>query len=148
MKEKRKKNIQRFEETGKKNEDFFHFPDVESLIKNNQELLPDRVIGPAIINKKVAKDNRFSLSVENNEMAHSGIEEGDFVVVQRETTFYEGDIVALRTGGKTFIRRLFHSKKRLELKSDDEMKTAIIIDKDTPGFEILGRVIQVIKEIK
>ena len=80
-------------------------------------------------------------------MENTGISKGDYVVIWKENTFFEGDIIAIRFEGQNLIRRLFHSKKQVILKSDEGMNPPIILEKNSTSLNILGRVLQVIKEV-
>ncbi len=133
------------------NEEFFRIPRIEFLLEH-----PDRKklgtqnngeIGKMVVNHKLELSDRFSLLVEDNRMAGDGIQKGDYVVIQHRSHYQDGEIVAVQLGRKIMLRRLFRNASRIRLECPPPAPQTIILDRDTPGFSVLGSVIQVIKEI-
>jgi len=58
-----------------------------------------------------------------------------------------GDIAVVQLGYKIYIRKIFFEKKRVRLETDSGTPSPLIIDPATPGFEILGKVVTVIREL-
>jgi SOS-response transcriptional repressor LexA len=144
MKNKYKRHNHNQKENG---EDFFYFPNIESLMKTADERNRGAEISTIVRNEKTQPSDRRSLLVDDNGMESLGIYKGDHVVIKREYTFYEGDIIAIRFEGKNLIRRLSHTKKQVILKSDQEKQPAMVFEKNSTSLNILGRVLQVIKEL-
>ncbi|GEM_PF-1855901 len=133
------------------NEEFFRLPRIEFLLQHSdQKKLGTRnneEIGKMVVNHKLELSDRFSLLVEDNRMAGDGIRKGDYVVIQHKPDYRDGEIVAVQLGRKIMVRRLFRNASRIRLECPPPAPQTIILDQETPGFSILGSVIQVIKEI-
>ena len=129
------------------NEEFFRVPKAEFIIERHKgESLP-KEIGSLVENDKINIPNRMSIPISNDDMQKSGIHNGDFVVIEKSEDYFENEILAVQFDDRVLIRRLFNTKGRLRLECDSPTKPTIIIENKTPGFAILGRVIQVIKEL-
>lgn len=130
-----------------KSEEFFRVPKVEFIIERHKgEPLPQE-IGSVVENDKINIPNRMSIHISDGDMEKSGIHNGDFVVIEKSEDYFENEILAVQFDDRVLIRRLFNTKGRLRLECDSPTKPTIIIENKTPGFAILGRVIQVIKEL-
>jgi SOS-response transcriptional repressor LexA len=129
------------------NEEFFRVPRAEFIIERHKG---DRVplhIGSFAKNESTSIPGRLSLEVKESGMEKSGIRKGDHVVVGKSEQYYEGEILAIQLDERILLRRLYNTKGRLRLESDSASSPTIIVENRTPGFSILGRVIQVIKEL-
>lgn len=128
-------------------EEFFRVPKAEFIIERHKgEPLP-KEIGSLVENDKINIPNRMSIQISNDDMEKSGIHNGDFVVIEKSEDYYENEILAVQFDERILIRRLYNTKDRLRLECDSPNKPTIIVENKTPGFTILGRVIQVIKEL-
>ncbi len=103
-------------------------------------------LGDFVQNRSTRLADRLTLPVEDNSMAGAGIQAGDFVVVENGR-YSEGDILAVQLGDKVVVRRYFRAARRIRLESAPPGRETIIIEADTPGVTILGRVVQVVKEM-
>lgn len=132
-------------------EEFFRLPRIEFLVNQphtRKEISSrDGEIGKMIINQKMEFTDRFSLLVEDNRMAADGITKGDYVIIQKRQNYGDSEIVAVQIGKRILIRRLYQKSSRIRLECPPPTHQTIILDKETPGFSILGSVIQVIREI-
>lgn len=127
-------------------EEFFRLPRVEFLL---QEASPAEggEIGKLVMNERLEMADRFSMEVPDSRMADAGICKGDYVVIQRRKNYRPGDLLAVKLGEKAFIRRYFPTANRIRLECATPDRQTMILDMDTPGFVILGCVVQVIREI-
>ncbi len=105
-----------------------------------------RLLGDFVQNQSASIPDRLTIAVEDNSMAGAGIQSGDFVVVERGK-YAEGDILAVQLGDKTVVRRYFRAARRIRLESAPPGRETIIVESNTPGVTILGRVVQVVKEV-
>ncbi len=143
--QKSKKPIQNAE-TEKKNEEFFRLPRAEFLVeevRRNKSLN----LGDLSQNERLKDDSRTTLLVETQDMQGAGIQPGDYVVIKQQAEYQEGDILAVHLGEETLIRRYFRAANRIRLECDPPSGQTIIVETDTPGFSILGRVVQIIREV-
>ena len=124
-------------------EEFFRLPRMEDLLAEHRGDL-----GARVVNNRIQSTERFSMAVGDNHMSRVGLSKGDNVVVQRQAQYDDGDIVAVRLGEKTTIRRYFRVLQRIRLETADPDAGTTIVDFTTPGFAILGKVVQVIRVLE
>jgi SOS-response transcriptional repressor LexA len=67
--------------------------------------------------------------------------------VHIDGTLKDGDIAVIRLGYKIYIRKIYFDKKRVRLETESGNPSPLIIDRETPGFEIVGKVVTVIREL-
>ncbi len=138
------KTKQKSDSSKQKREEFFRLPRAESLLaRRSEDAAGD--IEKIVVNNRLELSDRFTINVEDNRMAEAGIHKGDFVVVQQKKNYPDGDIVVVKLGERMFIRRYFHSINRVRLECNTPDRQSMILDENTPGFSILGSVIQVIR---
>ena len=126
-------------------EEFFSLPRIEFIIDrlDKAELAN---FDKMVINEKLEISDRFSMEIPDNRMADAGICKGDYAIVQRKHKYSDGDIIVANLGERVFIRRYFRSKNRIRLECNTPDRQSMILDQNTPGFFILGVVIQVIRK--
>lgn len=129
------------------NEEFFRVPKAEFIIERHKGNPLPLQIGSQVKNDRMNIADRLSLEVKDSGMEKSGIHKGDHVVVEKNEEYFEGEILVVRFDERILVRRLYNTKGRLRLESDSSNLPTIIVEDRTPGFSILGRVIQVIKEL-
>lgn len=145
MKLKRKNKITASVESG--NESFFEAPRVEFLVDEIRES-PHGQIGDLIANPMVDKENRLTLVMPDDCMSGAGIRNADLVVIEPQSEYSDGNILAVQLGTQQYVRRYSRAGKRISLQCDPPNQHIIIVEFQTPGFQILGQVIQVIREIR
>jgi repressor LexA len=95
----------------------------------------------------VGEDDHFALRVAGDSMTGAGILDGDVVVVRRQDTADEGDIVAaLLTGpaeDEATVKRLHRSGGRSQLLPANPAYQPI----DMTNGQILGRVVAVLRKL-
>jgi repressor LexA len=89
-------------------------------------------------------ENKFALRVKGDSMNGAGIVEGDNVVVRKQSTAQNGDIVAAIIGDEAVVKRYFIKKGRVELHSENP-KYEPITNKE---IVILGIVVTVIRQYR
>ncbi|HGY55661.1 MAG TPA: hypothetical protein ENK44_08175 [Caldithrix abyssi] len=94
------------------------------------------------------KDTPFiTVRSVDNGLSADGILQGDFLTVDLKARVRDGDIVAVKLGSRLFIRKKFTQKNLVRLETSGENSQPVIIDPKTPGFEIIGKVSAVIREL-
>lgn len=144
MKAKQKNKI---EEAQQERQEFFQLPRAEYLVEELQENR-DRHIGDLVTNSSHRMSNRFTLEAGDNCMQGAGIRQGDHLVVEKKDRYGESSILAVQLGNRQLVRRYFHTGGRIQLQCDPPSKQIIIVEEHTPDFQILGQVIQIIREIR
>ncbi len=93
----------------------------------------------------VNDDEVFLLEVQGDSMIDAGILNGDYVVVKRQTTAQNGDIVvAMTEENEATVKRLFIEKNYIRLQPENQTMEALIY----PTVQILGKVIGLFRDFK
>lgn len=70
----------------------------------------------------------FMLRATGNSMIDAGINKGDLVVLRRQTTADDGEIVAALIDGEATLKRLFHRNGKIVLHPENKRMKDIILD--------------------
>ena len=95
----------------------------------------------------IKADNIFALRVKGDSMRDAGILDGDFVFARQQSTAEKGDIVVAIIGDEATVKKYYPEKGRIRLQPANESYGPIIIEKNTPGFRIAGKVIGLMRRI-
>jgi len=128
--------------------EFYNIPlfgEVKITDKNNPR--GDYDIGEIITNSRNSASQSLNFRAADDALSRAGIFSGDFLVVHLDRPLKNGDIAVVQLGYKIYIRKIFFEKKRVRLETDSGTPSPLIIDPATPGFEILGKVVTVIREL-
>ena len=92
-------------------------------------------------------DECFALRVQGESMRDAGILPGDLVIVRRQETANDGEIVVALVGEEATVKRLRRRNGRVELHPENPDFEPIVIE-DTGEFAgLLGRVIEVRRKL-
>ena len=83
------------------------------------------------------------LRVKGDSMKDAGILEGDFVIVRRQETAGDGEIVVALVGEEATVKRFFREKDRVRLQPENDALEPIL----TREVELLGRVVGVCRRV-
>lgn len=87
--------------------------------------------------------DKFALRVNGNSMIEAHITDGDFVVIQRQETARDGQIVAVRDEeGEATLKRFFRDKNRFRLEPANKTMKPIFRDR----VEVLGVLVGVVRK--
>lgn len=89
----------------------------------------------------------FTLKVTGNSMKEAGIFDGDFVLVNPQVAAKAGDIVCAIVVEEATIKKYFPHKNHIRLEPANPDFTPLIVEKNTPGFFIAGKVIGVMRKL-
>lgn len=89
----------------------------------------------------------FSLKVQGDSMVNAGIYNGDFVLVKKQVTAEKGDIVVAVIGDEATVKRFYPERRRVRLEPENPDYGPIIVDKNSPGFYIAGKVIGLLRKM-
>ncbi|WP_027717792.1 transcriptional repressor LexA [Desulfovirgula thermocuniculi] len=84
----------------------------------------------------------FALRVRGDSMVEAGILEGDVVVVRRQPTAENGDIVVALVDGEATVKRFFRENGHIRLQPENRTMEPIITD----SAEILGKVVSLLRK--
>ncbi|MDX6539844.1 MAG: repressor LexA [Gaiellales bacterium] len=91
-----------------------------------------------------ASGENFLLRVRGDSMIDDGIHSGDYVVVRRQETAENGEIIAaLVDGGEATVKRIYREKDRIRLQPANASVAPIYAD----DVVVLGRIVGVFRRI-
>ena len=96
--------------------------------------LPQNVIG---------FDDAFVLSVQGESMIEAGILDGDFVVVRKQESAENGDIVVAMIDDEATVKRIYYEPTRVRLQPENSTMKPIYAKKVT----VLGKVVALFRQI-
>ena len=92
----------------------------------------------------VEHEDVFMLRVKGDSMVDAGILDGDFVLVNRQETAFNGEIVvALIDGEEATVKRFFHEGTHIRLQPENAAMDPLIVE----DVRTLGKVIGVFRRI-
>ena len=97
--------------------------------------LPDNIVG---------RGEHFSLEVRGESMIYAGIMSGDFVVVRRQHTAVNGDIVIAMIEGEATCKRYFKEPDRIRLQPENPRMRPFY----ARSVDIAGKVVAVYRSYK
>lgn len=86
----------------------------------------------------------FMLHVEGNSMINAGIHSGDKVIIRKQETAVNGEIVAAMVNGEATIKRFYKEKGKFRLQPENDTFSPLIVD----NVDIIGIVTGLIRRIK
>lgn len=95
----------------------------------------------------VSGEEVFSLRVQGDSMVEAGIFDGDFVLVKRQQSANKGEVVVAQIGDEATVKRFYPERKRVRLEAANPSYGPIVVDKNTPGFFIAGKVIGLLRRM-
>jgi len=82
----------------------------------------------------------FTLRTYGDSMTGFGINEGDYVVIRKQNTAHNGEVVVALVDGKNTLKRLYHKGKKIILHPEnEEMEDIIVKECDIQGV-LVGRI--------
>lgn len=90
----------------------------------------------------------FSLRVKGESMVNAGIFDGDFVLVDRYAQPIRGDIVVAVIGDDATVKKFYPEKQHIRLEPQNDAFGPIIVERNTPGFYIAGRVVGLMRRMR
>ena len=92
------------------------------------------------------EEELFALTVRGESMRDAGILPGDTVIVRRQDTARDGEIVVASVEGEATVKRLKLRAGRIELQPENADFAPIVIAPDTE-IRILGRVVEIRRKL-
>jgi len=83
----------------------------------------------------------FALRVQGRSMIDAGIMDGDIVIARPSLPIEPGSIVVALIGDEATVKRYYLSGESVRLEPANPDFGPINVDRDTPGFSIVGRVV-------
>ena len=83
----------------------------------------------------LGRDDVFALRVQGDSMIEAGILDGDIIIVRRQETAENGDIVVAMIGDEATMKRIFNEKGRVRLQPENASMQPIYAD----HVQVLGK---------
>lgn len=132
----------------KTNHEFYNIPLFgEVRPEQNGHFQGDYDLGEIITNSRRESKQSLNVQATDNALSGVGIFENDFLTVQLGAAINDNDIAAVKLGHKIYIRKIFLDRKHIRLETASHTPSPLIIDRNTPGFEIIGKVVAIIREL-
>ena len=87
----------------------------------------------------------FALKVKGDSMAEDGILEGDCVIIRRQETADNGEIIAALIGAEATLKRFYRKGDTVALKPSNKNYAPIVLSRGE--FRILGKVVGLVRKI-
>jgi repressor LexA len=88
-------------------------------------------------------EGEFVLKVKGDSMVNAGILEGDHVIVRKQDTAKNGEIVVALVGDEATVKRFFREPEHVRLQPENDTMEAIL----TREVKLLGRVVGVCRRV-
>ena len=109
-------------------------------------LAEENIEGFLTVGNEIARGKEiFALKVKGDSMTEDGILEGDHVIIRRQDTAEDGDIVCALIGNEATLKRFQRKGNQITLKPANPKYEPIIVSKGE--FRILGKATGVIRKL-
>lgn len=86
----------------------------------------------------------FTFRVAGDSMVEAGIHNGDFVIVRKQNTARDGEMIVALVNGDTTLKTYFHKKDHVVLHPENDSYEDIIVD-EFSHFSIAGKMVGLIR---
>ena len=94
-------------------------------------------IGESFFSKSALQNDNFILKVQGESMIQIGINDGDYIIVSKQSTARNGEIVVAMIDGNATVKTFYREKDHIRLQPENDTMEPIIV-KDA---EIVGKVV-------
>lgn len=109
-----------------------------------QENIEDYLsIGESFFTKDALHNDNFILKVQGESMINAGINNGDFIIVSKQSTARNGQIVVAMIDGNATVKTFYKEKDYVRLQPENDTMEPIIV-KDV---QIVGKVVGLFRKI-
>lgn len=91
--------------------------------------------------------NSFFLKIEGDSMKNINILDGDLALIRQQNILNNNEIGAFRINGEVTLKRIKIDKNKIILRPENENYEDIIIN-ETDNFEVIGKLIYVLKDFR
>lgn len=100
-------------------------------------------IGESFFSQSDLKNETFVLKVQGESMINAGINNGDYIIVSKENTARNGQIVVAMIDGNATVKTFYKEKDHVRLQPENDTMEPIIV-KDV---QIVGKVVGLFRKI-
>ena len=90
----------------------------------------------------LGRDEGFCLRVQGESMIEAGIMDGDIVVLRKQDTAENGDIVVALVEDEATLKRIFYEENRVRLQPENHTMEPIYVDRAA----VLGKLVALIRQ--
>ena len=94
-------------------------------------------IGESFFSKSALQNDNFILKVQGESMIQIGINDGDYIIVSKQSTARHGEIVVAMRDGNATVKTFYREKDHIRLQPENDTMEPIIV-KDA---QIVGKVV-------
>jgi SOS-response transcriptional repressor LexA len=106
-----------------------------------------RSIGEIINNYRRNESRTITMRALDDGLSKAGILTGDFLTIDLHETPHDGDIVVVKIGYRIYVRKFYRERNLIRLESASVTPSPLIVDPRIPGFELIGKVVTIIREL-
>jgi SOS-response transcriptional repressor LexA len=130
-----------FERSQPVTQDFFNIP-LLGMVRPSMSPLSteDYNLSELVSNFQNTDQYSITLEVLDDAMYKAGIIKGDYLTIDLQSRLLDGDIIVVKLGERFFIRRFYLQQHFVRLETADEYPSSLVIEDNTPGFQIIGKV--------
>jgi repressor LexA len=111
-------------------------------------LAVENIEGHVLVDRNiVGQEETFALRIKGDSMKDAGILEGDVIFAKPQATADRGEIVVAMLGDEATVKYYQPQGNRIRLEPANSYFPPIIVEKGTPGFRILGKVIGLMRKM-
>jgi len=108
-------------------------------------LAEENIEGFLVVPYEIARGKElFALKVKGDSMAEEGILEGDCVIIKRQETAEDGEVVAALIGTEATLKRFYRKGDTVTLKPSNKNYAPIVLNRGE--FRILGKVVGLVRK--
>ncbi len=100
-------------------------------------------IGESFFNKDSLKNDNFILKVQGESMINAGINDGDYIIVSKQNTARNGQIVVALIDDSATVKTFYKEKDHVRLQPENDAMDPIIVR----NVQIIGKVIGLFRKI-
>ena len=100
-------------------------------------------IGESFFSKDALHNDNFILKVQGESMIEAGINNGDYIIVSKQSTARNGEIVVAMIEGEATVKTFYKEKDHIRLQPQNSTMEPIIVR----DCQILGKVVGLFRKI-
>jgi len=90
----------------------------------------------------------FALKVKGDSMIEDGILDGDYVIIRRQATAENGDVICALIDGEATLKRFYKKGKAITLRPANTRYSPIVVSREEPSsFRILGKAVGLTRKL-
>jgi len=119
-----------------------NIPIIGSVAAGQPLLAEENIEGNLLLDRDMFRANDgFALRVNGQSMIESGIHDGDIVLARPNLPIEDGSIIVVLIGEEATVKHFYPERDRIRLEPANPHFGPIIVEKNTPGFHIAGKVV-------